>query len=417
MESSELPIFCKLLLPLLLSCCCVGQVWAGESAEADAPGFSLHGFGTLGMARSSSDQADFVRDLSQPDGSRGQWTGKVDSLLGVQANYRFSEKLEGVAQAVSRYRYDRSFRPEVGWAFLKYDLNPSLSLRAGRIGMELYMLADSRLIGYSYLPVRPPTDYFSPLALYYFDGGDVTLTVPVGSGLAKFKAFYGLAGEKIPVAGWAWDLAGSPVLGGYVDYLSGAWRWRLSYAQLRFGNDFPVNEVRGGLRLTGVPSAVAAADALSVVDRRAHYYSAAAEYDKGPFRVQLMLSRTTQESAIFEEADAGYGLLAYRFSALTPYFGFSRARSSAKHLATGLPDAIPPFAALNAGVATIMRQSHVDQRTFFAGVRWDVQPNVALKIQWDRLRGESGSVMFQQRESQAWNGRTNVLSLTLDFVF
>ncbi|MBI3149138.1 MAG: hypothetical protein HYZ17_11565 [Betaproteobacteria bacterium] len=395
----------------------VFPAWADEPEELATPRFSLRGFGTLGMARSSSDQADFVRDLSQPDGSRGQWTGKVDSLLGVQANYRFDDRLEGVVQVASRYRYDKSFRPEVGWAFLKYDPDPGLSLRAGRIGTEFYMLADSRLIGYSYLPVRPPTDYFTPLPIYYMNGGDATLTVPVAPGLAKFKAFYGVAGEKIPIADWVWDFSGSRMFGGYVDYLQGAWQWRLSYAQLRFRHDFPINEVRGGLRLTGVPSAIAAADALSVADRRAHYYSAGVVYDKGPVQAQLMFSRTTQESALFEGSSAGYGLLAYRVSSLTPYLGFSRVRSSANPLTTGLPDAVPPFAALNGGVAAIMRQTHVDQRTLFAGVRWDVRPNVAVKLQWDRVRGEPGSVAFQQGESPAWNGRTDVLSLTLDFVF
>ncbi|MBI2308472.1 MAG: hypothetical protein HYU78_14300 [Rhodocyclales bacterium] len=414
---SHLSIIFRLLLLLLLVRQSVFPAWADGPEELAAPRFSLRAFGTLGMARSSSDHADFVRDLSQPEGTRGQWTGKVDSLLGVQANYHFSEQLEGVAQAVSRYRYDKSFRPEVGWAFLKYDPGPRLSLRAGRVGTEFYMQADSRQIGYSYLPVRPPTDYFTTLPIYYMDGGDAVLTVPAAQGLAKFKAFYGVAGEKIPLADRAWDFTGSRIFGGYADYLQGAWQWRLSYAQLRYSHEIPFSEMREGLRLTGVPSAVAAADALSIVGQRAHFYSAGVVYDRGPVQAQLMLSRTMQESALFEDSSAGYGLLAYRFPSLTPYLGFSRARSSARHLATGLPDAVSQLAALNAGVAALMRQSHIDQHTFFVGVRWDVQSNVALKVQWDRVRGAPGSVAFQQAESPAWNGRTNVLSLTLDFVF
>lgn len=411
---SFVSIFCRRLLPPLLACLLVSPTWASESAEAVPAYFSLRGFGTLGMTRSSSDQADFVRDVSQPDGSHGQWTGKVDSLLGVQANYRFSGELEGVAQVASRYRYDKSFRPEVGWAFLKYDANPNLSLRAGRLGAEFYMLADSRLIGYSYLPVRPPTDYFSLLPLYYFNGGDATLTVPVALGQIKFKAFYGLSSEKIAVLDREWDFTGSPMLGAYADYLQGAWQWRLSYAQIRFRNEFPIEDLRAGLRQAG---AGAAADALALANRRAYYYSAGVVYDKGPLQAQLMFSRTEQESTGLENSSAGYGLFAYRFSSLTPYLGFSRARSSARNLTTGLPDFVPQFASLNAGVAAVMRQSHVDQSTLFFGARWDVQPNVALKVQWDRVRGVPGSVAYQQGETPAWNGRTNVLSLTLDFVF
>lgn len=406
---SFVSIFCRRLLPPLLASLLVSPVWAVELAETLPSSFSLRGFGTLGMARSSSEQADFVRDLSQPDGSRGEWTGKVDSLLGLQASYRFSGDLEGVAQVATRYRYDKSFRPEVGWAFLKYDLSPNLSLRAGRLGAEFYMLADSRLIGYSYLPVRPPTDYFSPVRLYYFNGGDALLSVPVALGQVKLKAFYGVASEKITAFDRVWDFTGTTMLGGYADYVQGAWQWRLSYAQTRFRNGFPVDELLAGLRQAG---ASAAADELAVAGRQARFYSVGVVYDKGPLQAQLMLNRAKQESAALESSSAGYGLLAYRFSPLTPYLGFSRARSSARDLTTGLSDA-----ALNAGVANVMRQSHVDQSTLFLGARWDVQPNLAFKVQWDRVRGVPGSVAYQQGETPAWNGRTNVLSLTLDFIF
>jgi hypothetical protein len=408
--------FCKRLLLALLVCPLVFPVSASESTEAFPSQFTLRGFGTLGMAHSSSNQADYVRDLSQPQGSRGQWSGTLDSLLGVQANYRFSKQVEGGMQAVSRYRYDGSFQPEVHLAFLKYDFNPSLSLRAGRIGHEFYMQADSRLIGYSYLTVRPPTDYFSPLPIYHMNGGDFTLTVPAAQGLAKFKLFYGVAGEKMPVAVGTWDFTGSRIFGGYVDYLQGAWQWRLSYAQMQFSQDFPVNKVRDALRLTGVPSAVAAADALTVADRRVHYYSAGVVYDKGPLQAQLMLGHTMHESAVFENISAGYGLVGYRMSSLTPYLGYSRAKSNRKNLSTGLSDDIAPFAAMNAGVVATMN-SHVDQGTFFLGARWDIQPNVAFKAQWDRVRGHADSVAFVQGEAAGWDGRTNVLSLTLDFVF
>lgn len=317
-----LSIFCRRLLPPLLAGPLVSPVWAVELAETLPSGFSLRGFGTLGMARSSSEQADFVRDLSQPDGSRVQWTGKVDSLLGVQANYRFSGELEGVAQVASRYRYDKSFRPKVGCAYLKYDANPGLSLRADRLGAELYV-------------------------------------------------------------------------------------------QVRFRNGFPIDELLAGLRQAG---AGAAADALDVAGRRARYYSVGV-VDKGSLQAQLMLSHAEQESAALENSSAGYGLLAYRISALTPYLGFSRARSRARNLTTGLPDFVPLFAVLNAGVANLIRQSHADQSTLFLGARWDVQPNVALKVQWGRVRGVPDSVAYWQGETPAWNGRTNVLSLTLDFVF
>ena len=126
--------------------------------------FALRGFGTVGVARSSSGHAEFVRDMSQPVGIKdGQWSGRIDSILGVQANWQATADIELVGQVVSRLHYDRSHNPEVMWAFAKWEPDPRFSLRAGRIGADFMILADSRLVGYSYLPVRPSPDFFGPL--------------------------------------------------------------------------------------------------------------------------------------------------------------------------------------------------------------------------------------------------------------
>jgi hypothetical protein len=64
-----------------------------------------------------------------------------------------------------------------------------------------------------------------------------------------------------------------------------------------------------------------------------------------------------------------------------------------------------------------MLASAVDQLTYTLGARWDLQPNVALKLQWDAIRGHAGSHFPYARADSEWNGRTDVLSLSLDFVF
>jgi hypothetical protein len=77
---------------LLVACTLAGllvgpDAWADATQQAstspEAPAFTLRGFGTLGMVRSSSNQAEFIRDLSQPGGSAGRWTAKTDSLVGA----------------------------------------------------------------------------------------------------------------------------------------------------------------------------------------------------------------------------------------------------------------------------------------------------------------------------------------------
>ena len=381
---------------------------------------NFRGFGTLGLARTTSDQVEFVRDLSQPKGVSDRWSSRIDSVLGVQANWQVSTELEGVAQVVSRYRYDRSRDPELMWAFAKWEPDARVSLRAGRIGADFMMLADSRLVGYSYLPVRPSADFFGPLFFSHFDGADASLTLPLGSGLLRGKLFAGATHEKTSGTPGIWDTSGSPVGGFVLDYQSGAWHLRASTTNVRFASDIKFAPLPETLRAVGAnfgfASALAAADALTTRDSTSRFYSLGVVYDEGPLQVQGMLNKIEHRTAVFQNSHAGYLLAGYRVASVTPYAGLSWWKSRFKPYATGLPNAAP-VVALNQSFDSIMLASAVDQLTYTLGARWDLKPDVALKLQWDAIRGHAGSRFPYARAGSDWNGRTDVLSLSLDFVF
>lgn len=57
---------------------------------------------------------------------------------------------------VGRDRLDNTFENSVEWAFLKGRLFPKLIVRAGRLGVDVFMLSEYRNIGFAYPWVRPP---------------------------------------------------------------------------------------------------------------------------------------------------------------------------------------------------------------------------------------------------------------------
>ncbi len=316
----------KFLLSLLLASVCVATLHAETNENVST--FSLRGFGTVGLARSSSDHAEFVRDLSQPVGIKGgQWSGRIDSILGLQASWRASSELELVGQAVSRLHFDRSHNPEVMWAFVKWDPDPRLSLRGGRIGADFMMLADSRLVGYSNLSVRPPTDFFGPLFFSHFDGADASVSLPLGGGVMRGKLFAGKTQEKSAGTLGIWDTSGSPVRGLVVDYVTGPWQFRANAARIRFAGDMNTSLLSDPLRALpaacGVPGADAAADTLLAKDTVTRFLSLGVVYDEGPLQMQGMLNRIRHETSVFQNSYAGYLLAGYRLGTLTPYAGVS----------------------------------------------------------------------------------------------
>ena len=379
----------------------------------DAAVLSLKGFGTLGATRSSSPDAEFVRDLSQPDGARdGKWNADVDSLLGIQLNGRLGEGVEAVAQVVSRYHYDASYRPEVMWAFGKWSLGPELDLRVGRLGTDFFMLADSRLVGYSYAPVRPPGDYFGILPYSYFDGADVVAVFPLATATLRTKVFAGVTREKVSLATRRWDLDHSFIRGLHGELQFGDWTARVGAAAIRFHNNLPIEDLRDSLR----PFAPAAADALTVSGTNSRFYNAGVVYDAGPLQVQLMLNRVNHDSVLFENSRAGYLLAAYRIAEFTPFVGYSRMKSTPKTLTTGLSD-VGLNAVRNAQVAGVLADSHADQHTRSLGVRWDPAPKIDFKLQVDQIRGTPQSIFTWRGETSGWTGETTVLNVTCDFIF
>lgn len=393
---------------------------AGDPLPETYPTAHFGGFTTLAAARSSSDQAEFVRDLSQPDGIGRRWSAKIDSVLGLQGNVHLTSQIEAVMQAVSRYGPRGDFRPELTWAFASLTPSPALALRAGRIGTDFYMLSDSRWVGYASLTVRPPNDYYGALPFYSIDGADVAFTRPLAGGILRAKAFSGLSREEAPLADRIWDLDGSRMTGASLGFQTDAWQWRVSHARIRFSHGLPVPEA-----LVSGLNALApdAARQLAVADTTSRFTSVGLVHDAGPLQAHLMINRTRHQSAAFQDSRGGYAIVGYRIGRVTPFAGYSRIRSTPKTVITGLPlnTGNPAFdnavRALDTGLAAVLADSHANQHTTTLGVRFDVFSGIALKAQWDAVRGQPTSIFPYRREQPGWNGRTTVMTFALDSVF
>ena len=388
---------------------CCGSARADVIDDLDASRFSFGGFGTLGVARTSGGEDRPLRDISQPKGISDTWSARNDSVFGLQVGYRFDDALEAVVQGVTFLRDDGSYNPKLTWAFLKYDLTPRLVLRFGRLGTEFLMQADSRQVGYSYLPVRPAIDFYGLIPFASADGLDARLCWPLGEGTLRLEALAARAGDDIP----PYDLDGSRLLRGTLGYDRGHWQFRYIYAQARLAENVPsVEPLRDTLTMLG---ATATAGALALKDTLARYQSFGMTYDDGRWQVQAALNRITQESALLKKQHAATVLVAQRFGDVTPFAGYTWAKSSGKTLDSGLPN--PMFAPINDAITQVMASSSLHRQTRTLGVRWDFARNMDLKAQVDFIRGGKSSTLLFEGGASRWDGRTKVFSLSLDFVF
>ena len=392
---------------------------AALAADAAAPTWKVSGFGTLGMVHSDTLSADFVASVLRKDGAGATdaWSPDVDSRLGAQLDLAMGP-WSGVLQVVSEQRVDGSYQPEVEWANVKYQLTPELAIRAGRIALPVFLAAEYRKVGYALPWVRTPVDVYGTLPISSSDGVDASLRWSSGDVHHNTQVLAGSTNR---------DLAnGVKIRAGQIRGVShsierGALSGRVTAFTGRLSTGIG-GELFDALRLFG-PTGNAMAERYAIENKRVKMFSAGASYDPGPWFITAEYGRT-RTSSLLGDGNSMYVGAGWRQGALTPYAGYAQVRSDVPLTDPGLPTAgLPPqlagaAMALNAGVNGFLQTIPV-QSTWSAGVRWDAAPDIALKLQFDRVRPQDGSRGTLINPTPAFrSGRAfGIASVALDFVF
>lgn len=385
------------------------------------PAFSLRGFGTIGLAHSSEDKADFLAHDLQAKGAgySRDWSPDVDSRVGIQLDARFMPQLSGVLQVVSEQRSDGSYRPEVEWANVKYEVTADLSLRAGRIVLPTFMVSDYRKVGYAMPWVRPPVEVYSLVPLTRSDGADVSYRTQLGEFKNTVQVKYGESSADLVDSGGkvkgknGWGIANT--------LERGPATLRVSYFKSDFSVDSPdLNTLLDGFRQFG-PQGAAIANKYDPSDKTLTFLSVGGSYDPGKWFVMGEWGATDSHS-LYGKREAWYVSGGYRFGKFTPYATYSRVGMKSKTFDPGLPPPLPQVSALaatlNAQLNAVLAEGP-DQETASLGARWDFAKNAAFKMQFDHSnigKGSPGTLDHMQPGFEP-GGKYNVFSVVIDFLF
>jgi hypothetical protein len=386
----------------------------------DSSTFSISGFGTLGAVYHTTDGAEFRRDISHPDGALAhRWSFDQDSMLGVQATVRPSESLEATLQLVSRNSIDVGYRPQVAWAFAKWKPLENVALRVGRIGIDLYLQGDSAEIGYANLLVRQPLIFYPRLA----DGMDAEWTTPLGTATLRLKGQWGKTTGKLIYSNDApYDTEGSVGSIFIAEYAQGGWTGRVSAGRLTL-KDNP-DDAHTQALLAGLAMAPRGADvlaAISLKDRRMAYVTAAVAYDAGP--IQGTVGYDVLSTPHIPDMRSIYAQAGYRLGRFTPYAAYTRQTTDRTLVSTGFSQGLSPLTdALNQGAAIAQSSMWANQSITAIGLRYDLAPNTALKLQVDRIRyqdswGITDPRRWSESTSERGYGHMTLCSGALEFVF
>lgn len=393
---------------------------AADSEAASYPELSFSGFGSIGVAHASIDSADFTSSILKRSGAgrSRRWSPHVDSRLGAQLDVLVDKRWSAVVQAVSEQRYTGSYQPEVEWANIKYQATPDLSLRVGRIALPVFLAADYRKIAYAYTLVRPPVEVYNAIPLSSSDGVDIHYRWNHGAIKHTTQAFAGVTSKTV---GYNTRLKARGVAGLSHTTTYRATTMRASVLQADLTLDL-ARALVDGYRRFGAPG-IRLAQRYDIDERRVYAFSAGLNYDPGNWFVISELGRI-KTSSDFGNTYAAYASAGYRVGDFTPYLSYALvdpdSATSAPGLATaGMAPAQAQLATVLNGQLNRLLSAIPAQSTIALGARWDVQTGVALTLQYERMRTQSGSrgALINVRDDFRPGRPVHVASAAIDFVF
>lgn len=428
-----------LALAALLTCLSAHADFTSEDGRA-----RLSGFGTVGAARTNSDDALFNYP-GQGGGVDKQIGLEPDTKVGVQGSYKFTNSISGTAQILTKYRASGQYQPEFEWAFAKWQATPGLALRAGRIGAPFFMVSDFRDVGYANTAVRPPLDVYGQVPVSSIDGGDASYQTNLGSATVTGTLWGGYSRNEYASAlnntTGGVTSAVDPVTVKIKAQLGlnlqaefdGGFAFRIGHSKGDLSIDSTTNQtlttalagvLAGGLGPGPQALARQTLDAIATNNTNATFTGIGFSMDRDNVVLASEYTMRRIKKGTVADTTGWYVLGGYRVGSVLPYVVVSKLKVDDTN--TSLPAGYAGLGAAGTAAAGALTTQYVAQRTTGVGVRWDALRSAAVKLQFDRVSKPANSnglflvanpSTANSADFRANKKNINVISLAVDFVF
>lgn len=323
-------------------------------SEADEK-FRVNGFFSAGMSTfKTSNNSGFLSTQNFDGKVTNKVTAEPESHVGLQFTGKVNDKADFVTQIVARGGND--FDAAVEWAFLKYQLNDDITLRAGRLRTPFFQLSEYLEVQYAMPWVRGPQEVYGA-SISSYTGADALYRKRLGAANFAAQVYYGsddsvgangavrlkldqLHGIRLSAeykgftAGISYSRAnatfsdfseGSVVqnaetLRGNIETLA---KDALGLTQIALNNPStaPLASDLSPSRLTeyiGLISQPYEGNPAAIVDGEASFANVFLGYSNGPLDIKAEAIRQKVEGT-FQDEDGQYLSVAYRIGDFTPY--------------------------------------------------------------------------------------------------
>ena len=273
-------------------------------------------------------------------GIDNNWSFSPDSIVGLQWDYRITDKTDATVQLVAKGA--QGFDVEAEWMYLTYHISDRQKLRMGRLRNPLYHFSETLEVGYSYAWVRPPLDVYLPDVTSY-EGISYIDQRQFNDWFYTFEARYGSIEEDITKVRGVYGLS--------VNINKDPWTFRALYGK------------SSKLFVKILPG-----DSSSSIN----YNTLSVVYDDSDWQVLFEVAHLIpdEKSLVVGNATA-YLSVAKRFGKFTPYVLLGAGDSD-----KDTDDDKRDLALFQSG--SIVAEYH--QKSYSLGLRYELTPKVAFKV-------------------------------------
>ena len=344
-----------------------------------------------------------------------------DSLFALQTDVELTETFSFTTQLLAHTSATRESGVE--WAYLTWRPSKSWRFRAGKLRTPFYMHSDTLDVGFSYPWIIPPPHIYTPYMPNDFTGLSAAYQFNIRDWSIETKAYWGnFAGAVTVVEKSPADLKTDNLRGLILEAQRGNLHLRASYNRTVVTLTVPaLARLVGPLRQLGFNRS---ADSLNT-KADTTLILAGVSYETLDYFLKAEWARVSSGPAFGIPSyhsyylSGGYTFYPYNLP-ITPHVTFANISvDDAPPPVNEIPAGDPRFARLRSGYLGAFQsvvKGNDSLQSLSVGLRWDVNPALALKAEWTYLVGERDKRSFFTA-GRAFDRKANLFLLGLEWIF
>lgn len=396
---------------------------------ASAVDFSYNGFSTASYSQTDTDKAQ-VGFSGQPDGIDSSGSAGFDSKLGVQVTAKFNDVFSATVQGVAYTDLTSDWEPHLDWAYLRAQVLPNLSARAGLLRTPMFMFSDSVFIGYSNVWLRAPFEIYNESPAFQLRGVDLNWRGSVGAVTVGLQPYFG---ESVVDSEYRDELTGARTqttlhMTGWTGLVAtaeyGSLSLRAAWSRMQLETQVPavqpLIDAVESIPAEFCPACADVAQSLHFDGTRYRSVSLGMQYDDGAnLAIAEFAKRVDNGNILSADMHGAYVTYGRRFGNFMPYFTTAIHRVDSPLTTDAIPS-VGPLEPLAAGVNYAIGNTS-DQDSYSIGLRYELPSFSAvkgalLKVQYDRIETDGGPGNLNFVTPQ-FDGSVDMIGMSVDVIF